>query len=73
MLQWARANGCQWGTVTCAMAAKSGHVEVLQWSRANGCPWDAKTRSAAKGHVLEWAIANECPQYHSLETDEYRK
>ena len=39
MLQWARANGCEWDEVTCYYAAKGGHLEVLQWARANGCPW----------------------------------
>ena len=40
MLQWARANGCEWNEGTCSAAAKGGHLEVMQWARANGCPWD---------------------------------
>ena len=40
VLQWARANGCDWNWDTCSAAAEGGHLEVLQWARANGCPWD---------------------------------
>ena len=36
MLQWARENGCPWDEMTCAGAAKGGHLEVLQWEHANG-------------------------------------
>ena len=37
VLQWARANGCEWYEFTCTFAARGGHLEVLQWARANGC------------------------------------
>jgi hypothetical protein len=40
VLQWARANGCDWNEDTCRQAARGGHLEVLQWARANDCPWD---------------------------------
>ena len=36
MLQWAHENGCPWDEMTCAVAAKGGHLEVLQWEHANG-------------------------------------
>ena len=50
MLQWARANGCEWTAGTCIFAALGGHLEVLQWARANGCEWNASTcGEAAKG------------------------
>jgi hypothetical protein len=39
VLQWARANGCDWGVETCDEAAAGGHLVVLQWLRANGCDW----------------------------------
>ena len=38
VMQWARANGCPWDSLTCAYAAEGGYLEVLQWARANGCP-----------------------------------
>jgi hypothetical protein len=38
MLQWARANGCDWDEHTCSAAEVSGHLAVLRWARANGCP-----------------------------------
>ena len=64
VLQWARANGCEWHSGTCSNAAEGGHLEVLQWARANGCLWNAYTCSnaAAGGHleVLQWARANGC-------------
>jgi hypothetical protein len=37
VLQWARANGCEWTNDACDSAAESGHLAVLQWARANGC------------------------------------
>ena len=66
MLQWARANGCEWDAETCTKAAAEGHLEVLQWARANGCDWlpeDTCSYAAHGGHleVLQWARANGCP------------
>ena len=65
VLQWARANGCEWDSQTCEKAAGGGHLGVLQWARANGCDWDSRTCSRATegGHteVLQWARANGCP------------
>ena len=65
-IEWARDNGCPWNKLTCAYAAKGGHLEVLQWARANGYPWDKWTCSyAAKGghlEVLQWARENGCPE-----------
>ena len=39
--------------MTCADAAKGGHLEVLKWARDNVCPWDEDTReiAARKGYV----------------------
>ena len=53
MLKWARANDCPWDRLTCAHAARGGHLEVLKWARDNGCPWDVRTRelAASKGYV----------------------
>jgi len=63
LLQWARANGCPWDEMTCANAARGGHLTVLH--RANGCPWDEMTcaNAARGGHltVLQWVRANGCP------------
>eukprot|EP01051_Picozoa_sp_SAG22_P011614 SAG22_NODE_1135_length_5398_cov_3.581808_2_plen_313_part_00 len=64
VLQWARANGCDWDDDTCRFAAGGGHLEVLQWARTNGCDWNYRTCTAAArcGHleVLQWARANGC-------------
>ena len=50
MLKWLRDNDCVWDHMTCANAAKGGHLVVLQWARANGCEWNQiTTSSAAKG------------------------
>ena len=48
ILQWARANGCQWRSDTCECAAQNGHLEILQWARNNGCPWNENTQKIAK-------------------------
>ena len=65
VLQWARANGCDWDSGTCEAAAGGGHLELLQWLKANGCPWDSGVISCAEGSghtaVAEWARANGCP------------
>ena len=77
VLQWARANGCDWNSVTCYVAAGGGHLEVLQWLRANGCDWDSEVISCAKNSgytaVAEWARANGCPEPSSEEekSDDY--
>jgi len=67
MIQWLRAEECQWGEYACASAAKGGHLQLLQWLRASGCPWDALTSmyAAKKGHydVLMWAHDNGCQEH----------
>ena len=40
ILQWARANGCDWDEDTCSAAAEAGHLECLKWAREHGCPWN---------------------------------
>ena len=58
ILQWARANGCDWDSDTCCAAAKAGHLHILQWALLNGCMWNKDICSAAAGaghlHILEW-------------------
>ena len=65
VLQWARANGCDWDELTCIRAVSGGHMAMLQWAWANchdGCDWNANTCSLAAhgGHleVLQWVTAN---------------
>ena len=41
MLQWLRANGCEWDESACYSAAAGGHLAVLQWATANGWRCDA--------------------------------
>ena len=65
-LDWAKANGCPWGTQVCSWAAGGGHLEVLQWARVTyNRPWNEWTcAAAAEGghlHVLHWARAHGCP------------
>ena len=64
-LAWAKANGCPWTELTCALIAKGGLLELLRWAREHGCPWDEATSecAAAGGHldVLQWARAQEGP------------
>jgi hypothetical protein len=44
--------------MTCAYAAKGGHLDVLKWAHEQGCPWDELTCAhAADGRhvqVLKW-------------------
>ena len=64
VLKWARENGCEWNSNTCANAAENGHLEVLKWARENGCEWNSNTcaYAAQNGHleVLKWARENGC-------------
>jgi hypothetical protein len=59
-LAWARENGCQWDSSTCAAAARGGNLEVLElvWEHS-GCEGDVETcaEAARGGHldVLRWA------------------
>ena len=61
---WARLNGCPWNETTCALMARSGHLEMLQMARCVGCPWNERTCAfaAQNGHlaVLQWARAYGC-------------
>ena len=39
MLQWLRANGCEWGPdALYRIAGAKGHTAVVEWLKANGCP-----------------------------------
>jgi hypothetical protein len=40
VLQWARANGCDWDKGTCEYAEHRGRLGVLQWARDNHCRED---------------------------------
>jgi hypothetical protein len=40
VIQWARANGCDWDESTCEKAVSGGHLNVIQWVRADGYPWN---------------------------------
>ena len=59
VLWWARANGCEWDTITCMGAARNVHLEVLQWAQQKGCHWDEWTcaPAAESGNlkVPQWA------------------
>ena len=65
LLAWAKASGCPWNDMTCALAAEGGHLDVLRWAREQDCPWDANTcaEAARGGHleVLRWAREHHCP------------
>jgi len=59
VLQWARANGCDWDDWTCEKAAEGGHLAVLQWARANGCDWNRDKCAAVctQPALLAWIWA----------------
>ena len=63
-MQWARANGCAWNSITCSRAAMGGHLDVLKWARSNGCEWDSTACAFAAngGHldVLRWLRLGGC-------------
>jgi len=40
MLKWLREHDCPWDSLTCALAAEGGHLEVLQWAWKHGCQWE---------------------------------
>jgi hypothetical protein len=60
VLQWLRANGCDWNAVTSWKAARGGHLAVLQWAHANGCDWDRQVClqvAPAGSETREWILA----------------
>lgn len=65
VLQWARQHGCPWNAMTCASAARGGHLAVLQWARRNGCDWCVATcrDAVSNGHrgVVQWVHENDRP------------
>ena len=38
VLQWLRANGCEWNADTLWAAEEKCHHDVADWACANGCP-----------------------------------
>ena len=40
--------GCDWNLLTCDLAVKRGHVQVLRWARGHGCEWAPETRDGAR-------------------------
>src|SRR5436305_1902071 len=61
VLKWARENGCNWDSCTCAYAAKNGHLSILKWARGNDgdlCDWNSCTcaYAALNGYldILKW-------------------
>ena len=73
MLQWARMQNppLPWDAVTCNVAARGGHLEVLKWARGQDppCPWDSRTLTSAAngGHLelLKWVQEHD-PTLHDL-------
>ena len=65
MLEWARANGCDWNLWTCAYAARGGHLDIIQWAREHGCRWSVHTTAAARSRddtaLLTWLLDHGCP------------
>jgi len=63
VVRWACKNGFHYDALTCALAAESGHLNVLEWLRMiSDCPWDRRTTwvAARNGHlpVLQWVLSN---------------
>ena len=60
-----RAENFPWDEMTCDLAARGGHLEVLKWAHENDCPWGVWTCAfaAENGHleILKWAHENDCP------------
>ena len=62
LVQWLRAEGCPWNTLTCHYVVETGQVEVLRWARENGCPWVYSTKIEAEklgytddlGNLVDW-------------------
>ena len=58
---------CPWDTMTCNLAAKHGHLNIIKWARNQNppCPWSRSTcHYAAKNghlHVLEWVRSQDPP------------
>ena len=44
-----RAENFPWDEMTCDLAARGGHLEVLKWAHENDCPWGVYTCSHAAG------------------------
>jgi hypothetical protein len=57
-LKWARKNGCDWDSNTCARASREGNLELLKWAHENGCDWDSKVRlDKSNKEVIEWCTS----------------
>ena len=51
---WAKDNNRNWTSLTCALLAERGNLEMLKFVRANGCEWcQATPRNVCGGGFLE--------------------
>ena len=62
-LKYLRDKGCPWTAMTCALAARHGHLEVLQWAIRNHAPFSADdliqiAEKYEQDGVLRWLAAN---------------
>jgi len=57
LLEWARAQGCEWDDHVCREAASHGYLLLLQWARKQECPWDYHTLKRAAKEIMfdRWA------------------
>lgn len=68
ILKWARSHEQKfpWSSLTCALAAMNGNMDILEYAISNKCPYDVSLCvSAAKSgnlDLLQWAILEKkCP------------
>jgi hypothetical protein len=64
LLQWARANGCDWTDFVTSYAAQAGQLHILKWAVENGCACtDTTCCHAEEGgdlKTLEWLAQRGC-------------
>ena len=75
ILQWARANGCEWNEEVVNTSAEEGNLSVFRWAIENGCNWQPElvlggaARRHGKREVIPYVI--QWYQDHDQEIPDY--
>jgi len=75
LLKMVVVEGCEVNAVSCAFAAKRGHLKILKWLKEDAaCDWDSRTFESAvrsgQGHIIDYLLETRCPHYKTIPQDD---
>ena len=72
ILQWARANGCEWNEEVVNTSAEEGNLSVFRWAIENGCncsflpKWRIQADPLDEGLETMWAMKDLKPSTREM-------